>query len=91
MRNIKQLLELMLSRQDLFTSGLCSWASRLVDRKLISYDEYGQLVRYIKYNGPQFKWYNPYMLFKANDCYYWLSGCKFPRVAWIKKHIKLNS
>jgi len=56
MRNVKELLELMLENKTLFSSGLCSWAHTLYYYNKITLNEYNLLDRYIASNRP--KWYS---------------------------------
>ncbi|MEY2702604.1 MAG: hypothetical protein RLY43_1240 [Bacteroidota bacterium] len=91
MRNIKELLELMLENQDCFCSGgLCGWASELCLARIITCEEYHFLGEYISHNRPH-KW-SSYDAFKhRHEVFYWTPYNIKPRIKWIKKHIKLNS
>ena len=82
-RDIKALLHLMLNKQDLFQSGLCSWASGLP----ISYEEWRNLKKYIKENRPSM-FSSTDAFLHTFDCYYWKVGDIEPRLEWIKKHIE---
>ena len=77
-RNMKQLLELLLERQELFHDGLCSWALDLHERYLITEVEYVLLNQYIKENKPE----------NAGRPYYWKEGKIAPRIEWINQQIK---
>jgi hypothetical protein len=90
MRSIKELLQVMLDNQDLFTSGLCNWAIRLYYKDIISYEESKLLDSYIENNRPSK--YSSLKAYKARKTWwYWPHGEIKPRLKWIKKHIKLNS
>ena len=51
-RTNRELLKLMLKRQDLFHSGLCYWADGMETHNLITRVEYHNLGNYIKHNRP---------------------------------------
>ncbi len=91
MRNIKELLEVMLNNQQLFKTGLCYWATCLLRNNIhINWNEYCILHSYIKANRPS--QYSSFNAFKTrNSLYYWEYKDIAPRIAWIKKHIKKNS
>lgn len=91
MRNIKELLQLMLDNKALFERGLCFWTLNLYSKYIITEEEMGLLINYIHNNKPKFKWYNLYMLFTIRKGYYWTYDCIIPRIDWLKKHIKLNN
>ena len=78
-RTIKELLQLMLEHQELFTSGLCTWKFELWVKSLITFDEYLLLGVFVDANRP-----SKYSLLYA---YYWKPGNIKPRIKWIKKHI----
>lgn len=84
-RTIKELLEVMLNNQQIFTHGLCAWATDLFCKDIISLEELYTLRSYIKDNKP----FNFNTLF--GDAYYWKSGKLEPRVKWLEKYIKKNS
>jgi hypothetical protein len=80
-KSIKELLELM----------LCDWAFSLNANKLITMDELGILLKYIKNNRPWiFSSLDAFELYFFPDAYYWKMGNIKPRLEWINKHIKLN-
>jgi hypothetical protein len=80
---IKELLQVMLDNQDLFTISLCYWATNLRRHNKISHSEYELLNDYIVNNPP--------FLYKINifktDPFYWEKYCITPRILWLKKHI----
>ena len=78
MRTTKQLLELLLERQELFHGGLCSWALYLYDDDLILTDEYLLLKKHIKENKPAEI---------CNGFYYWDFGKITPRIEWIEQQM----
>jgi hypothetical protein len=89
MRTTKELLELMLERQDKFRLGLCIWNQELRLCNIISSHEYSHLKNYIRNNKPS--------IFSSWDCFnqsfyatrfYWKSSNINPRIKWIKQHIK---
>lgn len=91
MKNINELLKLMLKNKQLFGAGLCGWAVEMYHNKIITQDERILLLIYIDDNKPKLKWYNPHRLF--NDTYpgyYWIYGCIKPRIKWLNKHIELT-
>jgi hypothetical protein len=90
MRNIKQLLEIMLDNQQEFTHGLCSWSGNLRYEHIISHSEFLLLKKYINENRPN-KWSSLSAFVNSNSVFYWEKGDIKPRIEWIKKHIKLNS
>ena len=86
-RGIKELFEVMLNNQKLFTKSLCSWSSRLRVNKQITLEEDIFLYRYIAENRPsKFSSHNAWL--HRNYSYYWECGDIKPRIKWIKKHIK---
>lgn len=91
MRNINELLKLMLKNKQLFNAGLCCWVVEMYRNKIITRDERILLLIYINNNKPKLKWYNPHRLFNNNyPAYYWILGCIKPRIKWLKKHIELT-
>ena len=79
MRTIKQLLELMLERQDLFFFGLCGWAELLLINDLIKEVEYRLLRQYINENKPD----------KTSDWIYYFEPREItPRIEWINQQIE---
>ena len=88
MRNIKELLTVMLENERLFNHGLCTWVSNLQIYGYITSGEYGVLHKYVKNNVP--------FLVKLKLGYHmsgfwWKSDNIKPRIKWIKKHIKKNN
>ena len=90
MRNIKELLELMLENQDLFCIALCDWTRRLHGVRFICQEEKMTLLYYIQKNRPSM-WSSIDAFRYRKRSYYWEEGNIKPRIKWIKKHIKLNS
>lgn len=92
MRSIKTLLEVMLQNKCLFKSGLCQWVYSLYVNNKITYPELDRLTDYIRNNRPEKDWSVSSFLYlnKPYLSFYWKSGKLYPRVQWIKKHIKLN-
>lgn len=86
-RTIKQLLELMLKTQHLFSTGLCHWADSICRDKLITWNEEILLRRHIRLNRPnKFSSLEVYKLRESH--YYWNCGNIKPRLKWIKKQIQ---
>jgi hypothetical protein len=79
MRTEKELFELMLTRQDLFTAGICGWSFDLCVEGLITYNEYDLLIDYLELNG-----INSLKV----DYYWWEIGKIKPRIEWIKQQIE---
>lgn len=90
MRNIKELLELMLKNEQGYFSGLCNWVSNLYLSKIINLEEKIRLINYINNNRPS-KWSSLSAFKSRNTRFYWEYKNIKPRIKWIKKHIKLNS
>ena len=91
-RSIKELLELMLCNQHLFSTGLCFWSWKLCEMGIISGIEMNYLDNYISQNRPLYKWYNFFTSVNhPYSGYYWEIGHIKPRIKWINKHIKKNS
>jgi hypothetical protein len=86
-RSIKELLQIMLANQDLFSSGLCTWNYLLHKHNLISRDEALCLNMYISENRPSM-WSSVDAFKHRNKEYYWECNNIQPRITWIKKHIK---
>ena len=91
MRNIKELLQVMLDNKHNFHQGLCFWIIELrFASSVINTEEYKILSDYINNNRP-----HPLSSLKAfrsyGNGYYWKKGDIKPRIKWIEKHIKLNS
>jgi len=90
MRNIKEILEIMLQHEELFLTGLCNWACNLKVHGHINYEELMRLYKYIQDNRPA-KWSGIITLICMNNLHYWPVGWIIPRRKWLKHHIKLNS
>lgn len=90
MRTIKELLQIMLDRQDLFSAGLCNWVNRMYYCDIITYEERIALHGYIRENRPS-KYSSINSFIHRNFLYYWSYDDISPRIKWIKEHIKLNS
>lgn len=93
MRNIKELLQVMLDNKHLFRNGLCIWAYDLYIKDTITLQEYRSLTRYIDNNRPDyFSWTNLINSYRSEErAYYFPNGKIKPRIYWIKRHIKKNS
>jgi hypothetical protein len=82
-RSIKELLQLMLDNQNIFSLGLCYWATNMYGHKKISKEEYYLLSNYIRKNAPFSHKIN---IFKSSP-FYWKAGAIAPRILWLKKQI----
>ena len=82
-RTIKELLQLMLDNQELFTTSLCTWKARLYLNDIITTDESISLAIFIDEHRPWVK------IFQMNSGYYWSKGKIKPRIKWIKKYIAI--
>jgi hypothetical protein len=81
MRTTKELLELMLTRQDLFWFGLCQWAGFMYNRGYFDLEELARIDDLIKSN--------PTLRRRVlGAVYYWPEGELQPRINWINKRIK---
>ena len=87
MRDIKQLLQIMLDNKHLFDTGLCPWVKALYFEDLISFDEKVLLQNYINDNRPTKDWSLSRLFLTPNSYYFWKPGCIYPRIVWIKKHL----
>ena len=76
MRTEKELFELMLTRQDLFRSGICCWSCMLHNERLITYYEYFLLRNYLNLNSLK------------DEGYWWEFGKIEQRIEWIKQQIE---
>jgi hypothetical protein len=85
-RTIKELLQLMLEHQELFTHGLCSLVVNVkISGKITSYEKI-VLMDFIHKNRPSK--YSSIDAFKHKDrMFYWKPNNIKPRIKWIKKHI----
>lgn len=89
MRNIKQLLELMLENKNLFYSGLCDWTHNLYYKNIIITSEKDLLLKYIKSNKPsKYSSFSAFFRSKKFSHYYWEKWDIEPRVKLIKNQIK---
>jgi hypothetical protein len=87
MRTEKELLKLMLERQDQFAKGLCLWVTLLNWSGIITYDECCLLEEYIHNNRPSM--FSSLSAFKnRRGYYYWNKGDITPRIKWINKQIE---
>jgi hypothetical protein len=80
-RTIKELLQLMLEHQELFSGGFCFWVRSLYWDNIMTQEERNTLDKYIKENRPK------NLSWLLADAFYWKSGNIKPRIKWIKKHI----
>jgi hypothetical protein len=86
-RDIKQLLELMLSVKSCFQLGLCCWADSMHNEGIISFLEWYKLKCYITRNRPsRFSSLDAFL--HSASPFYWDFGNIEPRIKWIEKHIK---
>jgi hypothetical protein len=90
MRTRKEILQLLLDNINLLQFGLCGLAWRLNNLRMISLEECLDIREYIKSQRPK-KTYKQYNYIRLNYDYYWKPGNAKPRIAWLKKHIELNS
>jgi hypothetical protein len=90
MRNIVELLELMLENEHRFYLGLCTWAQTLLVYKTITFEEHQLLSKFILDNPPS-KWSFDRIWYWPGDSdgFYWEYGEIAPRRRWIKRHINL--
>lgn len=90
MRTVKELLELMLANKKHFRSGLCIWSKFLCcGEDIISDKEHTLLYEYIKNNPPKNDIIDKiYNIKNDSSMYYWTFDKLYPRVRWIKQHIK---
>lgn len=65
-------------------TGLCGWIMILEYKRIITWDEYKVLKKYIKEN-------KPFWSKISGRAYYWNRFKLKPRIEWLEKHIKLNS
>jgi hypothetical protein len=85
-RSIKELLQIMLKKQDYFGNGLCRWADNLYRNYFINYKERKIIRNYIDNNRPSM--FSSIDAFKyRTDGYYWEPENIKPRIKWLKKHI----
>jgi len=92
-RTIKELLQVMLDNKQLFSRGLCEWNNKLWEQSFITINEYYLLNQYIKDNKPSInEWSISMLLYSPGkfSIFYWKCGALYPRVQWLKKHIRKN-
>ena len=77
MRTEKELFELMLTRPDLFKTGICMWSFNLYVKRLITPDEHDLLDNYLELNS-----------LRDDGYYWWEEGQIEPRIEWIKEQIE---
>jgi hypothetical protein len=78
MRTEKELWELVLSGQDFFEDGVCTWIELMCDLDIITYDEFAFLKNSLYENKPKDKC----------RAYFWQSGELQSRIDWINERIK---
>lgn len=79
MRTEKELWEIVLSRPDLFTYGLCSWVEAAAVLSLISKKEYQEIRRILIKRLPH----------REKVFLYCCPSCNIqPRIEWIEKRIE---
>lgn len=81
MRTEKELWELVLSRTDLFETGLCGWANELWAKDLVTDEEFLLLKSELKDNLPEKK-------YGLLEMFCWPPFKIAPRIEWIKNRIK---
>jgi len=90
-RTTKELLELLLTKKDIFYSGLCALIIDLLCNGTINREERNILRDYIE-NNPPFNTHTLYAVlgedYSERNYYYWEVGNFVPREKWIKKQIK---
>jgi len=93
MKTIKQLLKLVLKEFNTnYHLGLCSANDRLRYNKVTS-EEYRLFKTYLIDNKPKnHKHYDTDGdITRSSNHFYWKPKVKYYRIAWLKKHIKLNT
>jgi hypothetical protein len=78
MRTEKELWELVLSRQDLFWVGLCTWINVLANSGVINVKEWKFLHKTLRFNLPE----------KCENGWCWKPSKIQPRIDWINERIK---
>lgn len=90
MRSKKELGQVLLDNQHLFTTGLCPWVIRLFYYKLITEMEREFLLSIIDSNKPRYTFihifYNPDEIV-TDQAWYWKARNIYPRIKWIKKYL----
>ena len=86
MRSEKELWQVVLSRPDLFSSGLCAWVLELAEKNIINLYEHYKLIDEIRYFRQQMKkpnWATPV------EALYWIGkpGDLQARIDWINGKI----
>jgi hypothetical protein len=87
MRTEKELLQLMLERQDKFSTTLCALNGSMFHDDIITYSEYLILHSYIKNNRPS-KFSSLSAFRNRNNIFYWELGNIKQRIKWINKQIE---
>jgi hypothetical protein len=89
MRNVKELLKVMLENQNLFKHGLCLWSKSICWEGLISINERNLLLDYIKKNKPSmFSSIDSFVQRITLEPYYWTVKDINQRVKWINEQIE---
>ena len=84
MRSIKELLKILLDYYknnriySIQSAGLCRAISKLLDKDIISREEYDILIEYLYYNKPEYAWIG----------YWWTGGDVPPRIKFLKQLIE---
>lgn len=87
MRNLSELLQIMLDNKEAFWTGLCQWNAQLSHDGILTGEEERRIKKYIVENRPSM--FSSIAAFKSRqDMYYWPSCDIKPRIKWLKKHIK---
>lgn len=81
MRNIKELLTVMLENENLFITGMCQWVWHLKIKDYITPSEYGLLRRCFINNQP---WVTNFKINYIRNEYWWKADNIKPRIRWIK-------
>jgi hypothetical protein len=91
MRTIKELFELLLSKEETFHGSICLWALRLSTLGVITHPEYCSIRDYVANNKPSifYDWERfKHSVIHKGKALYWERDLKEPRMKWIKKQLK---
>lgn len=84
MRTNRELLQVFLDNQHLFTSGICYWTTTLYIEGVISFKERRYLLYLIRKNEPVLTKIG----LQGDGLYYWEKGNIKPRIKWLKRHLR---
>jgi hypothetical protein len=90
-RTYKELLTILrdnIVNKSEINSGLCLEANILTSRKIITIDEYFNLVWYIGHNRPK-KGHKHFNYAWQHSCWYWPITKVKPRLDWLNTHINM--